>query len=344
MALQLKSQPSPASATALLQVKGLERYFGQTEAVKGISFSLTKGEVVGFLGPNGAGKSTTMQMLAGALAPSAGRVVVDGIDLFEEPLRARAKIGYLPEQPPLCHELSVDEQLAFCTALRKVPRANRVRACADAKARTGLSKSGRRIIGNLSKGFQQRVGIAQALVHAPDVILLDEPTSGLDPNQLRDIRQLVVDLSTDHAVMLSTHILSEVQSMCDRVIMMHLGNIVVDAPLQDAAGRVSTHVARLRDVPDATFRVTLQQLPGVHTVALLDANTLRIEHNGGDQTLDSTVDQLRALGLREWRPERDGLEELFSTLTQRSPTKPSSGNTDSTNAGNSLTEGHARSC
>jgi len=306
-----------------MEVEGLERHFGHTKAVNGISFSLTKGEVVGFLGPNGAGKSTTMQMLAGALAPSAGRVVIDGIDLFDEPLRARAKIGYLPEQPPLYRDLSVDEQLTFCTALHKVPRADRARSCAHAKARTGLADSGQRIIGNLSKGFQQRVGIAQALVHAPDVILLDEPTSGLDPNQLREIHELVVDLSADHAVMLSTHILSEVQSMCDRVIMMHLGHIVIDAPLQDATARECAHVTRLRDAPDEALRKALEQIPGVRSVEIIDAHTLRIQHDGSGETQDATVARLAAHGLREWGPERDGLERLFSTLTQGHTISPS---------------------
>jgi ABC-2 type transport system ATP-binding protein len=317
-----KAQSGPDSAHALLEVEGLERHFGHTKAVAGISFSIRKGEVVGFLGPNGAGKSTTMQMLAGALAPSAGRVIIDGIDLFDEPLRARAKIGYLPEQPPLYRDLSVDEQLAFCTALRKVPRAERVQACTQAKARTGLADSGHRIIGNLSKGFQQRLGIAQALVHAPDVILLDEPTSGLDPNQLREIRELVVDLGTDHAVMLSTHILGEVQSMCDRVVMMHLGRIVVDAPLRDATGHACVHVTRLRDVPDEAFQLALAQVPGVRRVECIDSHTLRIEHDGSEQAQDVAVKRLSTHGLREWRPERDGLEQLFSTLTQGHAVNP----------------------
>lgn len=304
---------------ALLDVDRLGRDFGPIAAVKDLSFSVSKGEVVGFLGPNGAGKSTTLQMLAGALAPSTGRVTIDGVDLFDDPLAARARVGYLPEQPPLYRDLSVDEQLRFCAALRNVPRARREQAVANAKARTGLSDSGRRIVGNLSKGFAQRVGIAQALVHEPQVVLLDEPTSGLDPNQLREIRDLVVDLRADHAVMLSTHILGEVQSMCDRVLMLHLGELVLDAPLVDAAGEALAHLVRVRDMPDDAHRAALEQQRGIASVQVVEPHTLRVEHDGAAATVDAMMATLFTHGVRELRPERSGLEQLFANLTQASP-------------------------
>ena len=313
------SSSDEAAPQVVLEATGLTRHFGSTQAVRGVSFTLTRGEVVGFLGPNGAGKSTTMQMLAGALAPSAGRVTVGGIDLFEEPLAARAQIGYLPEQPPLYKDLSVDEQLQFCCALRNVARSARAAAVADAKARTGLSDSGQRIIGNLSKGFQQRVGIAQALVHKPEVILLDEPTSGLDPNQLRDIRALVIDLSRDHGVMLSTHILGEVRSMCDRVLMMHLGQLVLDTPLAQAAEHQHRYVVRLRDAASAEVRDSLREAPGISSCEWPDERTLHVSLDGNPETLDALVAHVAPFGLRELSGAEDSLEHLFMTLSEAEP-------------------------
>src|SRR5688572_12853864 len=224
------SDPTPELPVALpaplLQAEGLTRWYDQNCAVREVSFALRKGQVLGFLGPNGAGKSTTMQMLAGVLAPSAGRITVGDHDLLDAPEAAKAMIGYLPEQPPVYPELTVDEYLDFCARLRRVPRAQ-VRAKRDeAKARCGLEAQGRRIIGNLSKGFQQRVGIAQAIVHQPSIVILDEPTVGLDPIQIREIRALITELGREHAVILSTHILPEVQSVCTDVQVIHRGQLV----------------------------------------------------------------------------------------------------------------------
>ncbi|MGH8370884.1 MAG: ABC transporter ATP-binding protein, partial [Gammaproteobacteria bacterium] len=172
----------------LIKVENLYRYYDEHCAVRDVSFELRKGEILGFLGPNGAGKSTTMQMLSGNLAPSAGRIQINGIDLLDEPKRAKALIGYLPEVPPLYPELSVNEYLDYCARLNRVPREH-IRAARDsAKQHCGLKDVGRRLIGNLSKGFQQRVGIAQAIIHSPAVVILDEPTVGLDPIQSREIR------------------------------------------------------------------------------------------------------------------------------------------------------------
>ncbi|HET7370256.1 MAG TPA: ABC transporter ATP-binding protein, partial [Gammaproteobacteria bacterium] len=172
----------------LVSVDALDRYYGRRAAVSGLSFELAKGEVLGFLGPNGAGKTTTMQMLTGNLAPSAGSIEINGIDLLERPKDAKRAIGYLPEQPPVYFELSVDEYLDYCARLNRVPRGKIRAARDDAKARCGLADVGRRLIGNLSKGYRQRVGIAQAIIHMPPVVILDEPTVGLDPIQIREIR------------------------------------------------------------------------------------------------------------------------------------------------------------
>ena len=176
--------------------------------------------------PNGAGKTTTMQMLTGNLAPSSGAISICGIDLFDEPIAAKARIGYLPEVPPLYRELTVNEYLILAAKLHRIPRASRADAISAAKRSCGLTDSGRKLIGTLSKGYQQRVGIAQAIVHRPDVVILDEPTIGLDPNQIREIRGLIRELSGAHSVILSTHILPEVEAVCDRVQIMHHGSIV----------------------------------------------------------------------------------------------------------------------
>lgn len=181
------------SEEILIQVDQVSRFYGPLRALDDISFEVKKGEVLGFLGPNGAGKSTTMQILSGNLAPSAGRVRICGIDMLDEPKRAKAMLGYLPDQPPLYRELTVDEYLLYCARLNRLPAGRRQSALDVAKQRCGLTEVGRRLIGNLSKGYRQRVGIAQAIIHSPAVVILDEPTVGLDPIQIREIRALIRD-------------------------------------------------------------------------------------------------------------------------------------------------------
>ncbi len=210
----------------LVSVTGLHRYYGDFCAVDNLSFELRRGEVLGLLGPNGAGKTTTMNLLAGTLAPHAGTIRIGGHDLLDDPRAAKRVTGYLPELPPLYADLTVDEYLDYAAGLRAVPRARRPAARDAAKMRCGLAEAGRRLVGNLSKGYQQRVGIAQALVHDPSVIILDEPTVGLDPNQIREIRSLITDLGRDRGVILSTHILPEVLATCTSVKIMHRGRLV----------------------------------------------------------------------------------------------------------------------
>ena len=214
-----------------LNASGLSRSYGSRVAVRDISFELRQGEVLGLLGPNGAGKTTTLHMLAGCLAPSAGGIEICGIDLLEHPREAKALLGYLPETPPLYRELTVDEYLRLAARLRRVPKSAVAAAADRAKQRCGLAEVGKRLIGSLSKGFQQRVGIAQAIVHNPRVIILDEPTVGLDPIQIRDIRSLIRELGNEHSVILSTHILTEVESVCDRIQIMNRGELVFSGDL-----------------------------------------------------------------------------------------------------------------
>ncbi|MDZ7735068.1 MAG: ATP-binding cassette domain-containing protein [Gammaproteobacteria bacterium] len=234
---------------ALINVDGVQRYYGDDCAVSDVSFEVHRGEVLGFLGPNGAGKTTTMQIITGALAANAGSVSICGHDILDQPRRARSHIGYLPEQPPLYTDLSVDEYLTYAGRLRGTARPVLRDAVLRSRERCGLKETGRRLIHNLSKGYQQRVGIAQAIIHSPSVVILDEPTIGLDPIQIREIRALIRELGRDHSVILSTHILPEVQSVCDRVLIINQGELVLDRQLSE----LST------DTPGSTIQVGLQQ-------------------------------------------------------------------------------------
>jgi len=218
-------------ASPAISAHNLSRDFARHTAVRGVSLELSRGDVLGFLGPNGAGKSTTMRMLTGNLAPDSGSVQICGVDLLENPLEAKRHIGYLPEIPPLYRDLTVDEYLQFAARLHGVGKASLRAALNDVKQQCELGDTGKRLIGVLSKGYQQRVAIAQAIIHRPDVIIMDEPTVGLDPNQIQKIRELIRELGKTHAIILSSHILSEVESVCNRVQIMHQGNMVLDARL-----------------------------------------------------------------------------------------------------------------
>lgn len=215
-------------AALTLSAQDLCRNYGDHTAVHKVNIQLKRGEVLGLLGPNGAGKTTTMRMLTGNLAPSTGSIEICGIDLLDKPQQAKAHLGFLPEIPPLYRELTVDEYLLLVARLHRVDRQTIPTVLNKVKQRCGLEDRGKHLIGTLSKGFQQRVGIAQAIIHNPDVIILDEPTVGLDPNQMREIRKLIRELGVSSSVILSTHILSEVESVCDRVQIMHKGKMVLD--------------------------------------------------------------------------------------------------------------------
>jgi ABC-2 type transport system ATP-binding protein len=246
----------------VIEARGLTKRYGDLVAVEDVSFSLARGEVVGFLGPNGAGKTTTMRMLTGFLPPTDGTALIAGHDIFADPIAARRAIGYLPETPPLYPEMTVQSFLAYVARIKDVPRADRREAVDRALVRTALTDARRQVIGTLSKGFRQRVGLAQAIVHNPPVLILDEPTAGLDPLQIREIRALLAELTaesqgdTQQTVILSTHILAEVDAICRRVILIDRGRKVVDAPLSElrSGGRTldqifTEHTAQ--DVADA---------------------------------------------------------------------------------------------
>ena len=302
---------------ATLCARGLTRKFGAHTAVNNISIELKRGEVLGFLGPNGAGKTTTMQMLTGNLAPSSGGISICGIDLLERPVAAKAKIGYLPEVPPLYRELYVDEYLLLAARVHRVPRAARGAALERVKARCGLPDAGRKLIGSLSKGYQQRVGIAQAIIHEPDVVILDEPTAGLDPNQIRQIRDLIRELGGQHSVILSTHILPEVEAVCDQVQILHHGNLVysdtISALEKFHSGR--TLLLGLRNAPPES---ELAGIPGVAAVEKEGDTLFRLQCAPGANPTDELVGRAVSShwGLYQLSPARTRLEDVFVRLTR----------------------------
>lgn len=300
----------------MIEIVDLTRNFGPKRALDGIGFQVRRGEVMGFLGPNGAGKTTAMRILAGLLAPTRGSVQVGGVDVVGDPVAARAKIGFLPESPPIYDEMTVAEYLTYLAGLRRVPAAKVARAVDGAMVRCGLTEVRDRLLRNLSKGYRQRAGIAQAIVHSPEVVILDEPTVGLDPIQIREIRQLIRDLGGEHSVLLSTHILPEVRMTCNRVAVIHNGRIVADDTLEGLERRTAgqeTIFLRWNRTPEPGV---LETIPGVARA--------RAGDNGWTVTPETAADPLPELlrrsvaegwDLREVVPGGNNLEEIFVQLT-----------------------------
>lgn len=221
-----------------VEVQGLTKRYGEQYAVNNLNFTVDKGHIVGFLGPNGAGKSTTMKMLTCYAEPTSGKAKVNGYDVIDNPLDVRKSVGYLPEHNPLYKDMYVKEYLQFVAGIHKVRKPKQ--RIADLIEMTGLGLEQHKLIGTLSKGYRQRVGLAQAMMHDPQVLILDEPTSGLDPNQLRDIRSLILELGKEKTVIFSTHIMQEVSALCDRVLIINRGNLVADDPIEMLHARVDS--------------------------------------------------------------------------------------------------------
>ncbi|MBQ5334927.1 MAG: ABC transporter ATP-binding protein [Oscillospiraceae bacterium] len=223
----------------MVEIRNLTKYYGNHPAVKDISFTVGDHEVLGFLGPNGAGKSTTMNMITGCLPSTSGTVLVDGHDIAKEPIKVKRLIGYLPELPPVYPEMRVREYLLFAAGLKGVPRSERKKQVEDAMRRLSITDVQKRVIGNLSKGYRQRVGFAQALLGSPKFLILDEPTVGLDPKQVMEVRSLIKDLAHDHTIIFSTHILAEVTAVCERVVIINKGQIRAEDTIRNLESRVS---------------------------------------------------------------------------------------------------------
>lgn len=299
-----------------VKVTQLIKTFETQRAVDGISFEAHKGEVLGFLGPNGAGKTTTMKIITGYLPQTEGKVEVCGFDVSQQTMEARARIGYLPEHNPLYKEMYVREYLTFTAGLHQVK--NVARQVDEMVERTGLTSHRHKQIGELSKGYRQRVGLAQAMLHNPDVLILDEPTSGLDPNQIVEIRQLIKDLGKEKTVILSTHILGEVEAVCDRAIIINKGKLVADAPIQELKQQFSGQsivTVEFAEKPDVK---QLAGIKNVHAAKALNAHTFQLT---ADSTHDIRADVFgfavaNKLTLLELRKEVFSVEDVFQQLTK----------------------------
>lgn len=308
----------------MIQVKNLSKKYGSHVAVSDVSFTVNDGEILGFLGPNGAGKSTTMNILTGYLSATAGTVSIDGYDILENPNEAKMRIGYLPEQPPLYLDMTVKEYLNFIYDLKKVkfPKAPHIdEICRLVK----IDNVANRLIRNLSKGYRQRVGIAQALVGNPDVLILDEPTVGLDPKQIIEIRTLITELGKNHTVILSSHILSEIQAVCERVIVINHGKLVADGSPEELSKALSsdhTFTARIGG-PKTEVMKLLSTIPGVVNVTCIGLN----EKESNDYIIepDNKTDIRRQLfnrlADRHWpllmlKTNEMSLEQIFLRITE----------------------------
>ncbi len=306
----------------MIEVHDLVKWYGPTLAVDHLSFSIAPGQVVGFLGPNGAGKSTTLRMLTGYLPPTSGSARIAGVDVATQSEQARGRIGYLPESTPLYPEMRVEEYLDFRGRLLKMDRAARRQRAKIVIERCGLSAVRRRVIGHLSKGNRQRVGIAQALLHDPPVLILDEPTAGLDPNQIGEVRRLIAELRGKHTVILSTHILPEVEKTADRVMIIARGRIVAKGTPDELRRRVAQGARILVEVRASPEAVThaLRSLPGVREVQTTPAEGWSLATVSPSEAADlreSIGQTLLKNGwpVRELRYETASLEQFFVQIT-----------------------------
>ncbi len=308
----------------MIEIKNLTKRYGRILAVDDISFEVKKGEVVGFLGPNGAGKTTTMKIISGFMGPSSGEVKLDGLDVFDNPIEVKKRIGYLPETPPLYLEQRVEEFLYFVANIKLTPKDQIKKLVDGAIEKTNLGEVKNRIIGHLSKGFRQRVGIAQALVSNPKVLILDEPTVGLDPRQVAEVRELIKSLRGEHTIILSTHILPEVQATCERIIIINKGRIVAKDSLEELTKKVQGHKSLEIRVLDYKKDIEdeLMALDGVYSLnsrANGKGTHLTLEFNGSEELQSDIASRVvkKGLGLLELKAASVNLEDIFIKLTNR---------------------------
>lgn len=300
-----------------IQVTQLSKVYGEQKAVDDISFQLNKGEIVGFLGPNGAGKSTTMKMITGYLPPSGGQALVSGFNVAEQPLEVRRRVGYLPESNPLYPDMYIKEFLTFVADVHQLGR-NAAQRIREMIALTGLEPEQKKKISALSKGYRQRVGLAQALLHDPEVLILDEPTSGLDPNQLADIRQVIRALGNNKTVILSTHIMQEVEAMCSRVIIINKGKIIADDSLQNLQQRRTDNGYVVVTFGEPVPPGALQQLAGVLQAVQTEGNTWQLFADNVEE-LRKNLLQFALISNRNilsLQSNSQSLETIFRELTK----------------------------
>ncbi len=307
----------------MIEVQHITKQYGRVTAVDDVSFRVERGEILGFLGPNGAGKTTTMRILTGYMPASEGRATVAGYDVFTHPIEAKRRTGYLPETPPLYPDMTVREYLDFVARIKRVPAAERKRRVETVMERTRVADMAARHCGKLSKGYRQRVGLAQAIIHNPEVLILDEPTAGLDPKQIIETRELIRGLAGDHTIVLSTHILPEVSQTCQRVVIINKGKVVaVDTPdnLTDRLRGSETMFVQVEG-DEASAKAALTAVPGVTRVTAAGSReriaSFEVDSEKGR---DVRRDLSRAVvgsgfGLLELRPMRMSLEEIFLSLT-----------------------------
>jgi len=308
----------------VIEVQHLTKRYGPTTAVDDVSFRVEKGEVLGFLGPNGAGKTTTMRVLTGYMPPTDGKAIVAGYDIFDQPIEAKRRIGYLPETPPLYPEMTVRDYLTFVAKIKAVPKRGRAARVNEVMERTRVADMANRHCGKLSKGYRQRVGLAQSLLNNPEVLILDEPTAGLDPKQIIDTRRLIKELGGDHTIILSTHILPEVSQTCQRVVIINKGRVVaVDTPdnLTSRLRGSETMLLQVDAPPGDDVRHALEIVPGVTNVAVAESRGTTSSYEVNSETGRDVRRQLASVvvgngwGLLELRPLRMSLEEIFLHLT-----------------------------
>ena len=307
----------------MIEVQHLTKRYGPVTAVDDVSFTVERGEILGFLGPNGAGKTTTMRVLTGYMPPTGGKAIVAGYDVFEQPIEAKRRTGYLPETPPLYPDMTVREYLTFVSKIKGVARADRKARVDEMMRKTHISDMANRHCGKLSKGYRQRVGLAQALMHNPEVLILDEPTAGLDPKQIIETRQLIRGLAGDHTIILSTHILPEVSQTCQRVVIINHGKVVaVDTPEKLTSRLRGSETMYLQvDADGADAASVLQRVSGVTRVGVSETRGTAIGFEVDSEAGRDVRRELaaavvsRGWGLLEMRPMRMSLEDVFLSLT-----------------------------
>ncbi len=309
-----------SASTSIVKVSKLSHRYSASWAIRDISFEIDRSGIVGLLGSNGAGKSTTMNILCGVLSQTEGDVFLEGVDLRAKPEEAKQRLGFLPQDPPLHPDFTVDEYLTYCAHLRRVAPGEIPTALRDAKDRCGIAHFSRRLIRNLSGGYRQRVGIAQAIIHRPKLVVLDEPTNGLDPNQIVEARALIKEIARERAVLFSTHILSEVQATCQRVMMISGGRLVFSDTIEafNSYQKPRNILLRLGAAPAGEV---LLGLPGITAVEFVDAETMRLGFEGGPEIVEQLVECSVAgkWRLREIQIEKQSLESVFSHLSNVTP-------------------------